>query len=438
MMRYLIFTICFVCTIVLSAQEAFTLEEAIEYALEHNLELKNTRVSEADAQEQLIERRSTGMPKLSAGVDVQRALALPTSLIPANFVDPDAAEGEFAEVQFGSKNTITPRLDLTTQLFDFSYFVGLRAARRFKDLVREQTGEKIFQVEYQIREAYLPALILEENRQILEKNIANLERLFNSTQESYNEGFIEQLDVDRLALSLANLRTELNNLGRQKNLVYNALKFRMNYPLDAEIVATDDIDGLFIPATNDELSSGFDPVLRPEYRVMDLTRILNKMNVEVNQSQYYPKFSGWASLNYQGQGDKLNQMFWSPTAQIGLIVNVPIFDGLDKKAKVNRAKLNLESVINRQALLSNSLNLELQNARENYRSAFELLESQQDNLELAEKIYDTTLIKYREGVGSSLELTLAEQSLYDAQRYHIQAKYELLLAKMDLEKALGK
>ena len=129
--------------------------------------------------------------------------------------------------------------------------------------------------------------------------------------------------------------------------------------------------------------------------------------------------------------------FWAPTAFVGLRMSIPIFDGMYKSALVQRSRLDLEKAQNQQNDLARAIDLEVKNARNTYITARSSAENQQNNLDLAERIYDTTQIKYREGVGSSVELTQAEQGLYDAQSNYINALYNLLVAKLDYETALG-
>ena len=123
---------------------------------------------------------------------------------------------------------------------------------------------------------------------------------------------------------------------------------------------------------------------------------------------------------------------------VGLSVNVPLYSGGAKKAKLQRAKLDLEKSNNQMRSLERAIWMEVGNARVAYKNAVQRVTDQQKNLDLAQKIYNTTQIKYKEGVGSSLEITQAEQALFQSQQNVIQAKYELLLSKVDLDKALGK
>ncbi len=440
MKRHFVLTFLLLCSFFLKAQDTqeFTLEEAIKYALENSIDMRLAQISIADAEEQIVERRSIGIPQVTAGADYQYFLQVPASVVDISNFDPTLPAGTFQKLEFGLKNNLTFDITASALLFDASYLTGLKAAKAYRTYVQRDRERVVYETKNKIVEAYLPALILEESKKTLLKNIDNLNKLLVETKALYKEGFIEQLDVDRLELSLANLETEVENIDRQKDLIYNVLKFQMGYPITDPISAVDDIEKLFVPATDEQLASDINYAKRPEIQVLELGIKLNELNVELNQSGYLPSLAAFGSYTQSAQGNSLfKNPVWVPSAVVGLQLNVPIFDGFEKRAKINRAKLDLEEAQYQQTLLKQGIELEVTNARTTYLNASQRLDSQKKNMELAEKIYNTTRIKYKEGVGSSLEITQAEQSLYTTQQNYTQARYDLLVAKRALDKALG-
>lgn len=445
----LIFAICFFFIGIAQAQEVttFTLEEAIQYAEKHDLSIQDAQNDIQDADNQIVERRAIGIPQINGEVGYDYYIKVPTVQLPGPFVDlaRDPVTGELPadynpNVSFSLKHNLNLGLTLNSLIFDGSYFTGLKAARVFKEYVSQQLINVERAVENKVIDAYLPALIVDESLLILDKNMANLEKMLMETRETYKAGFIEQLDVDRLELSLANLKVTQGNLIRQRELAINMLKFTIGFPLDKPLEIADDLNSLLEEATEEDLAGAINFYNRPEYKVAEYNIRLNELNIDVFKSGYLPSVSGFASYQYGYQGDKLfsNEGFWVPTGLVGLRVNIPIFDGFEKRAKINRAKIGLAKAQNQKQNLERVITLEVANARTQYQTAQEQLKSQERNLALAEKIYETTRVKYREGVGSSLELTQAEQALYTTQQNKTQATYELLRSKKILEKALGK
>lgn len=425
------------------AQEikSFSLEDAIKYALENSLEVRNADIGVADADQRIYENRALGLPTVSANFGFIHNFKLADFIVQKGLFQGMPVDGEFEKIPpLGAlDNRTTATLDAQSLIFDWSYLTALKAARAYRTFSTEEKMQTIQAVKNQVRSAYLPPLILEESKKTLAKNISNLEKLLFETKELYKAGFVEQLDIDRLELSLANLNTELDNLDRQKEITYNVLKMAMNYPYDQPIEIADNIDLLLSEASTDDLEGNISYSNRSEYRVATMGQTLNEINIDYIKATYYPNLVGFAQYQQVGQSlDFFNNNIWTSQGYVGLTLNVPIYSGGGKKAQLQRAKLDLEKTKNQVRSLERLIWMEIGNARIGYKNALQRVADQERNLKLAQKIYDTTQIKYREGVGSSLEITTAEQSLFQSQQNVIQARYELLQAKVTLDQALGK
>ncbi len=419
-----------------------SLRDAVNYAYDNNLTLKNAELNLIDAEQQIIERRSIGLPQLSAGANYQRYLEVPKQPLPQAFIDFLEQINPGGEVQreasFFLKNNFTASIDLDAMVFDGTFFVGLQAARAFREYTAQELIVQKRDIRNQVIDAYLPVLLLNESMEILRKNIDNLTALLNETTQLYQSGFAEQLDIDRQQLSLTNLQVEYDNALRQKEVALARLKYVIGYPVEQALELSDELEEMVVVASEADLSADIDFQARPEYRLTEKGLELNDLNVRLNKAAYLPTLYAFGSYQQNYQGNDRNNDFWAPTSFVGLRLNVPIFDGLNKQARLQRARIDLEKTQNQQLDLKRAIRLEITNARILYVNAREKLASQKENMELAQRIYDTTQIKYREGVGSSVELTQAERELYTAQANYIDALYNLLVAKVDLETALGK
>jgi len=313
----------------------------------------------------------------------------------------------------------------------------LKAARAF----REYTAQELITTKRDIRssviDVYLPVLQLNKNIELIDKNVANLEKLLRETKALYEEGFAEQLDVDRQQLSLNNLVVERENQIRRRETALARLKYIIGYPADEPLEISEDIEEMAVEVAEGALTDAVNPRTRPEFVLTEEGIDLQELNVKVNKAAYLPSLNAYGGYQQAYQGNNFKDGFWAPTANVGLRLSVPIFDGFYRKSQVERARIGLQEAQNQQRDLQRAINLEVTNARNSYLNAMEALEGQRENLELAERIYETTQIKYREGVGSSVELTQAEQSLFQAQSNYTNTLYNVLSAKMDLQMALG-
>ena len=434
-----LFFLLLICPFWLFGQQKMSLQDALLYASEHNTALREAHLNIADAEGQIIENKAIGLPQANLGLDYTYFLQLPKQIVPEKAFDPvNGRDGEFLELVFGLKQSFNAGINVNWLALDGSYFYGLKAARLFRDYRQKELSAVQKNVKDAVIDAYLPALIISENLKILDKNIVNVQKLLDETRAIYKEGFVESLDVTRLELSMANLLTEKKNLTRQKEMVVNALKFSLGYPMTDELEIADDLEALFMEEVPEELLQNIDVATRPEYQTAQLGLQLNELNIQRYKAGYWPTLRLLGAYQQSWQGDKFNEGFWFPNSLVGASLTMPIFDGFMKKAQIQRAQIDLEKASLQMTELERGIYLEVENAKTAYLNAAERLANEKYTLGLAEDVYQAAVIKYKEGVGSSVELIQAEQLLYDVQRNRTQAMYDLLVAKKGLEKAFGK
>jgi outer membrane protein len=452
----------------ISAQEAvrMSLEEAINYAMKNTNGIKTSQNGVKDAELLIKENLATGLPQVSGDMSYNYYFLAPQSLLPdfitpalygvlagegvkgdpqrsgnSQYIKPPAGLGTtYNKLSFVQKNSLSAGVSANQLVYSPSYNVAIRASKLARELAKVQLLAKQTEVSNQVIDAYLPALLITESLKTLDKNIENLEKLFKEVTATQKAGFIEQLDVDRLQLSLANLKSERENLDRQQGIVLNALKFTIGYTMENPIILTDDVNALLTPADEADMSSKVDASKRPEMTVLNTVESINKLQVELAKASAYPTVVGFMSLSESLQAnnffkDKINSL---PTGLVGIKATVNIWDSGQRKAKIARAQLALQNMQLQKSDFERVVTLQVLNARILYTNAQKRLDSQKKNLELAERIHNTTLVKYKNGVGSSLEITTAEQQLYQSQQNVRQAQYDLMVAQKGLQKALGK
>ena len=458
-MRYLSLILFLCATGGLLAQDpadspVYTLEDAVNFAMLNSNSIRNARVDILDAEQNIRQQRSTGLPQITSALDYTRYLAVPVQPLPEDFANlieaiaaldpnqptpaPGTAPSEPEGIAFLRKNSFTAGLNVSGMLFDGSFFVGLRAARASRDYFNLQLEDAQRRVRNEVTQRYFPVLLTTTNLDIVERNIGNLEKLLRETRAQYEAGFVEQLDVDRLVLSLNNLRATERDLEQQHENAMRALKYTLNYPEEQELRVSQDLEELEVEVEAAALTGDIPYQNRSEVRLLDQTLALQDLNIDLQRAAYLPKLSAVASGQYQYQGDNFSDGFWAPIALVGVSASIPIYDFGGRDARLQRARLEKEQVVNQRDDLVRGIALEVRNARGTFDAARERLRTTRENQELAQRIYDTTQIKYREGVGSSIEVVQAEQQLYEAQANYLNALYDTLVAKEDLFIALGR
>jgi len=420
------------------APASFSLKEAQDYGVTNHVQVKQAQIDVQKAEATVDERLSSGFPQLNASIDYQNFFKLPTSLIPAEFFE-GGVPGEFIPVQFGTEQNVTAGISASQLLFNGAWFIGVNAAKTYVGMVEAQQTLATQDVKKNVEQAYYSVLIAEEFEKLLEKNITNLSTVLHEVSEMNKQGFVEEIDVDRLKISKSTLDGQLENAKRQTALAEAYLKFTMGIEVNAPITLTDTLGGLSAEmnaATGDQ-----NYLARPEFTIMQTLVDLNEYNVRVNKSMYLPTLALYGSYSENAQRNEFNffngDEEWYETGIVGVRMDIPIFSGFQRKATLTNAQLDLEKAQLNQQNTTQGILLEIESARTTYLNAQTDLQTQNENIALAQKIYNTTLIKYKAGVGSSIELTSAESTLYQTQGSYIGALYNLLTAKTNLTKSLG-
>jgi outer membrane protein TolC len=421
----------------LSAQ-SFSMEEAIDYALANHNDIKRNLLDQSDAEWQVKEYWARGLPQLKGNIGYQYFFEIPTTILPDEFSLP----GQSNEVQFGTINNLTAGLSATALVFDGGFIVGLKAQRAFKELIESQIGQTERDIRVNVTKAYLNVIALDESLRIVQENISFISNTRDETQALYENGFAEQLDVDRLNLTIQNLQADRDNLVQVIESTKFVLKFQMGYPLANPIDLNDNLDKILVSRpVDDEINVddfAFDN--RVELGLLDQGIGLTEINIRSIKAQYLPTLT--ASIDYN-QSLQTNTLFgkgnkWFPTGIAGLNLAIPIYDAGDKKAKIERASIDREELLLQRNDVERLIQMEIQTSKISVENAKRSLKQRQASQALAEKIYNTTLIKYKEGVGSSLEINQAEIDMLSAQRNYIDTLFDYLMARTDLERALGK
>lgn len=423
-------------------KQSFTLKEAQAYAQENSMAAKSSTLEKRTYKQRALDVVTAGFPDLYTELVYQNNFKLPTSLMPESFINPNAGEDDFFEVSFGTKHNANFTIGASMPLIDGRYFVGLAARKTLLDFAGVQHETNLNDLNFVVADAYYSAVVAEEQKAILQKSKAALGKTLNETKALFENGFAESLDVDRLQLSFSNLKADLAAAERQAALALFVLKYQMGLPLEEEIELSEKITDLVAPENLSLLSLEFDPAQRIEHRMLSLFVALKEMDVKQRKAAFFPSLASFANYDFSAQRTTFNlfdfSQPWFESGMWGIQLNVPLFDGFKSGAVLQ--KTNLELLQRRQKLESFERDAKLQviTAQANFNNALEKLESEQANRQLAEKIYAKAVIKYKEGVGSSIELSAAESDMIGAQGRYIGALYELLSSKNEVSRATGK
>jgi outer membrane protein TolC len=420
-----------------------TLDKCIEIAIENNENIQiadlEIGVSKALAGEYL----SAGLPQVDVTANFNRNFIIRRTFVPANIFDPNAPEGDVIELQFGTPYDGIIGLNLSQMIFDGSYFVGLKAARTLTDLSRKElVREKIDVIEAVIK-AYYTVLVNKVAEELVIANYNRLDTLLRETRIMFDNGFAEKIDLNRTQVEFNNVSTQLSNTERLIDISIDLLKFQVGLPLEQEVEITERLSDLNL-STEEILELETSYNRRIEYSVLQTNLELQHLDMKNNRVQYLPELDLVASWGMNAgvldAGDLVSwgdRRIWPDYQLAGLSLYIPIFDGLQKSKKIQQNKLKIKQLNLQRLLLEKNITLEVTEKKNNLKSGLEDLASQEENMNLAKEVYDHTKIKYQEGIGSNLEVIEADNAYKTAQTNYFNALYDALIAKIELEKALG-
>ncbi len=420
-------------------KSAFTLSEAIDYAIRYNPNYLNAVLDQENAIYKKNEVRAMGFPQVSASADIKDYIEIPTSLIPGEFFG--APPGSFIPVRFGTKYNATAGINASQLVYSSDYIFGLKAAREFMNLSKIQITRTKADMIAQVTKAYYNVVINQERLKLLDANIKRLKKMVDDTRAFHQQGFVEKIDVDRLEVQYNNLLTEREKINSLIGLSENLLKFQMGYNIDKPITVA---DTLSISGTDSEISisSIADVGLRPEYQLLQTQQKLLDIDIKRNKWGYLPTLAAYGAYQYNAQRQEFNFMDnskpWFKIALIGATVNLNIFDGFQRHNRIQQAKVAKNKNENMLKNMELAAQLEVSSAAISYQNALKSLNTQSQNKLLAQNVYEVAQKKYQQGVGSNLEVLNAETTLKEAETNYFNALYDLLVAKTDYLKATGK
>ncbi|ATP58055.1 transporter [Pedobacter ginsengisoli] len=415
----------------------FSLKEAVDYALSHQSAVLNAQIDEEIAKNDVKKTVGTGLPQVSTTFNFQDYLKVPTSLLPGEFF---GQPGTQIPVKFGVKYNSSAGIELNQLLFDGTYIVGLQASKTYKELsVRSTTRTKIETV-VAVTKAYYSVLVNKEQLKLIDANLVQLAKSFNDTEAMFKNGFAEKIDADRLLVLKNNLETERENATRLLSVNIDLLKFQMGMPVTASLEPVDKISEVRAQPVSVVAADTSAYKARIEYSLLETQKKLNLLDVKRYKSTFLPTLKGFASATKSFQSDNFSNLYNQnyPTSVIGLTLSWNLINGGQRIYQLRNAKLVVKQTENKMEDLRNGIVNEISTNQKLYANSQRSLENQERNLKLAEEILRVTRIKYEQGIGSSLEVTTAETSLKEAQNNYITALYNLLINKVDLDKATGK
>lgn len=412
-----------------SAQQQLTLKQALNYAVENSENVRKSRLDIDGGRFKTEEIRSQALPQLTGN-----------SSLTYNPIIGQLVVGD-QSFQLGRKWNANAGIQLNQQLFNQQVFTGLQAAKKsesYYNLSADLTEEQIIE---QVANTYYQVLVNRQKLNVIDTNIKNVKVVENIIGNQYKNGLARKIDVDRIKVNLTNLQTQQEQIQNAVTQLENQLKFYIGMPVQTAIILplTELSEAITLPALADSVSL----VGRTEIKLLNVQQDLLKLQRKAYVSEYYPSLSLTGNFSYTGQSDKFDlfksngSAFWYDASAIGLTLKIPIFNGFATRSRIRQADVDLKKAAEDRRQTTNSLNMAYENAKISIRNSISTINTQRENVMLAQEIYKSTQNNYNNGLAALTDLLDTENALTEAQNSYIQALLNYKIAEIQLIKSNG-
>ncbi|SHG89104.1 TolC family protein [Pedobacter caeni] len=411
------------------AQQTLSLKDALNYAVQNSSNTRKAKLDIEGGRYKTEEIRAQALPNISGNAGMTY-----------NAVIGQLVAGDF-KIPMGKTWNANAGIQLNQQLFNQQVFTGLKAARTsesYYNMTAELTDEQIIE---QVANNYYQVLVNRQQLNVIDTNIKNVKVVEKIIGNQYKNGLARKIDVDRIKVNLTNLQTRREQTSNAIVQLENQLKFSMGMPIETVIL---------LPAT--ELNSK--PVLpqfadsvnvngRTEMKLLNIQKDLLTLQRKAYVAEYYPSLALSANYSYTGQSDKFDLFrgnspaIWYDASAIGLTLKIPIFNGFATRSRVRQADVDLKKAEEDRRQTRNSLNLSYENAKIELRNNINTINSQRQNVLLAQEIYNSTQNNYNNGLAALTDLLDTENALTEAQNSYTQALLNYKIAEIQLIKSNG-
>lgn len=419
---------------------AFSLQTAIDFALDHNYKMINAHRDIKDAQLEKWITIAGGLPQIEGAVNYNNQLKQPVSLVPGEFAGGEP--GSFVPIIFGQPQGAGASITLRQQLFDGSYIVGVQAVQSFITFSannKEKTQQEVIKM---VVQAYGNVLLAKEGLQIVKNNRDNLAISLLEIKQVVANGLAEEEQAEQLQITLSNVESQLRNFLRLENISLQLFNLSLGLPIELATVLSDDLENLAAAQIDYSLATA--PLIIEQNVDYKLALNLNEQRyfeLKLAKSRALPTLNSFVNYGTNAFSDSFSflngSQQWFNSSVLGVDLKIPLFSSFKRNAATKRAKIALLKSETQLIEASENIRLQWERSKSNFILAIENYRTAKENLGLANRIAKKNETKFKEGLASSFELREAQLQLYSAQQTYLEAMLTLINNKTALEQIVN-
>ncbi|MAW65068.1 MAG: hypothetical protein CMD18_02625 [Flavobacteriales bacterium] len=417
---------------------SFSLKQAQDFAVDHYFESVNAGIDIQKSKAKIWETTAIGLPHIDASGNYRYAADLEFDFDLSGGLPP----GQDFIAAFAADNISQGKIQATQLIFDGSYIVGLQAASKYHEFSKVNKEKTDNEVRKTVASSYYLVLVAEENINFLTESFRNIESSISETSALVDEGFVEETELDQLNLIKSDLSISLQNATQSKDVALKMLKLNLGLDLSDSVTLTDNLVGIMESINMDVLLGlQFNIESNTDLKVLEVQRDLLQLDLKRFKAQRLPTvsaFYAYQNTAYQFEWDWLKDATWYDAQNMGVSVSIPLVSFGQQGAVIKQAKLELTKMDNSLQFAQKSMRVKFTNALNNLTIKNSIYQNAGKSLKIANKIFFRTQEKHKEGMSSSFELSQIENQVLQSQGKYIQAVFDVLNAKVELDKLQNK
>ncbi|HZZ75045.1 MAG TPA: TolC family protein [Puia sp.] len=418
---------------------SLTADQAIELAKKNNISVKAALTNLAIQEQTNKEVTALALPNVKGTAGTTDYFNIPVTLVPGEFFQ--QPPGTYYPVAFQQKYIASGGFNLTQTLFDGSVFVGLKARQSALDYYKKAIDLTVEDLSVQVYKTYYQLVVSSTQIQLEDSNIARAAKLLHDTKVMNENGFVEKLDVDKAEVQLTNFQIQKQNTSTTIANGFTLLKFLIGIPATDSIVLTSQFNEADLKG-GVPMDIEYSYKNRFDYQSLEIQKQLNDFDIKRYQAAYYPTLK----LNGAYQKNAANNTYdlfsktgtWFTTSYLGLSLDVPIFEGFAKNARLKKARLTSTLTSDEMENLKLNIGQQVAVAKNNFINAIQTMDAQKINMDRAESVYKQVKKKFESGLATNTDLSSSQSDLIIAQSSYLNALYNAVISKVDFLKAIGK
>ncbi|WP_057935808.1 TolC family protein [Algoriphagus resistens] len=407
-------------------QGVLTLEEVVEFALVQSPIIRQAQIDQEIGDHDIKSNLADWYPQITASAAGAYNIKLQQQIIGDQLIT------------FGQPYNSNILLQADQTLFNRDQLFASKTSKYYRQQLQQVTENAKINTVVDVSKAFYSILLSEEQLKILDQNLDRLEKQYKDAYSRFEAGLVDKTDYQRASIALTNVKSDRNRVANSFEAKYDYLKQLMGYPDSLNFTIEYDLQG----AAGSIAEDAADPLIlenRVEYKLLQTQQTLNEIQTGYEKWNYLPQLSAYYRYNWNYFNSEFSNLYKAayPISAVGLNLSVPIFQGGKRIHKVKSAQLQVERGNVEIENLSNQIRTEYSSALAEYNSSVYEWQLIRENMEMAEEVYNIIKMQYDEGIKAYVELVVAETDLQTAQINHINAFYQVLEDKLDLQKALG-